>query len=200
MMEGLGNRTSRLRLTFLADDPKNGQVCDLIKTQIEQASVNKAGKPLVTIDLVPLSTTDFRTKVLLEHDFDLALKTFDYRDDLYSLSSLLDSEASELRECRNYMGYLAQGTNPAEGDRRLRKLLDETKLYRDFTKQVKDKTWDIHTLFNQRVPFIPLWQLERYVVHHRDLEIYFDNPEAPVPPDRIDPATVFTGVEMWRLK
>ena len=200
MMEGLGNRTTRLRLTFLADDPKNGQVCDLIKTQIEQASVNKAGKPLVTIDLVPLSATDFRTKVLLEHDFDLALKTFDYRDDLYSLSSLLDSEASELRECRNYMGYLAQGTNPAEGDRRLRKLLDETKLYRDFTKQVKDKTWDIHTLFNQRVPFIPLWQLERYVVHHRDLEIYFDNPEAPVPPDRIDPATVFTGVEMWRLK
>jgi hypothetical protein len=98
------------------------------------------------------------------------------------------------------MGYLAAGTNPADGDRRLRKLMDEAKQYRDFNKQVKDKTWDIHNLFNQRVPFIPLWQLDRYMVTHRDLQLHFDNPDSPVPPDRIDPATVFTGVEMWRLK
>lgn len=199
MMEGLGNRTTRLRLTFLADNPKNGQVCDAIKTQIEQASVNKAGKPLVTIDLVPLPAKEYREKVFIEHDYDLTLTTFDYRDDLYSLASLLDPEAAE-RQGRNFMGYLAQGTNPADGDRRLRKLLDDTKQYRDFTKQVKDKTWDIHALFNQRVPFIPLWQLEHYAVIHRDLELFFDNPEAPVPPDRIDPAILFTGIEMWRLK
>lgn len=200
MMEGLGNRSTSLRLTFLKDEPKNGLVCDAIKTQIEQASMSKAGKQLVTIELVPLAAKEYREKVLVEHDFDLTLTTFDYRDDLYSLASLLDPEASELRECRNYMGYLAQGTNPAEGDRRLRKLIDDNRQYRDFTKQVKDRTWDIHALFNQRVPFIPLWQLERYVAHHRDLEIYFDNPNAPVPPDRIDPAAVFTGIEMWRLK
>lgn len=199
MMEGLNNRAVRLRLTFLADNPRNGQVCDAIKTQIEQASVNKAGKPLVTIDLVPLPAKEYREKVFVERDFDLTLTTFDFRDDLYSLASLLDPEAAE-RQGRNFMGYLAQGTNPADGDRRLRKLLDETKQYRDFTKQVKDKTWDIHALFNQRVPFIPLWQLERYVVIHRDLELFFDNPESPVPPDRIDPAVLFTGVEMWRLK
>jgi hypothetical protein len=38
------------------------------------------------------------------------------------------------------------------------------------------------------------------MVVHRDLEIYFDNPDAQTPPDRLDPATIFTGVEMWRLK
>ena len=199
MMEGLGNRAVRLRLTFLADNPKNGQVCDAIKTQIEQASVNKSGKPLVTIDLVPLPAKEYRERVFDRRDFDLTLTTFDYRDDLYSLGSFLDPEAAE-RYGRNFMGYLAQGTNPADGDRRLRKLLDETKQYRDFTKQVKDKTWDIHALFNQRVPFIPLWQLDRYVVIHRDLELFLDNPESPVPPDRIDPAVLFTGIEMWRLK
>src|SRR5262249_25465664 len=100
---------------------------------------------------------------------------------------------------------LAQGTNSTDPDRRdpdrrLKKLMDEVRVYRDFTKEAKDRTWDIHALFNQRVPFVPLWQLDRYIVTHRDLEIFFDNPEAPVPGEPIDPAVVFTGVEMWRLK
>jgi hypothetical protein len=65
---------------------------------------------------------------------------------------------------------------------------------------VRQKTWDIHALFNQRLPFIPLWQLDRYMVVHRDLEMSFDNPDSPVTADQLDPATVFTGVEMWRVK
>ena len=35
----------------------------------------------------------YREKVYLEHDFDIALTTFDYRDDLYSLAGLLDPDA-----------------------------------------------------------------------------------------------------------
>ena len=35
----------------------------------------------------------YREKVYLEHDFDIALATFDYRDDLYSLAGLLDPDA-----------------------------------------------------------------------------------------------------------
>ena len=110
---------------------------------------------------------EFREKVHLEHGYDLALTTFDYRDDLYSLASLLDADAAG-RNGRNYLGYLAQGTNPTENDRRLKKLMEDVRQYRDFTRQVKDKTWDIHALFNQRMPFIPLWQLDRYIVVHRD--------------------------------
>ncbi|HKB03415.1 MAG TPA: hypothetical protein VKD90_14425, partial [Gemmataceae bacterium] len=71
---------------------------------------------------------------------------------------------------------------------------------RDFNKEVKEKTWDIHAQFNLRVPFIPLWQLDRYIVVHRDLELYLDHPESPVLANQLDPAVVFTGVEMWRLR
>ena len=203
--EALAGRGSiRLRLAYEIDDikkgpPKNKLVCQMIKSQIEQATTDKAGKVLVQIDLQEMPADRFHEHLHLQFDYDLALTTFDYRDDLYSLTSFLDPEASS-REGRNYLGYLAPGTTPAEADRRLRRLIEETRVYRDFTKQVKEKTWDIHTLFNQRVPFIPLWQLDRYMVVHRDLEIYFDNPDAQTPPDRLDPATIFTGVEMWRLK
>lgn len=199
-----GRGAIRLRLAYEVDDikkgpPKNKLVSQMIKSQIEQATTDKSGKVLVEIELQEMPNDRFHEHLHLQFDYDLALTTFDYRDDLYSLAGLLDPEAAA-REGRNYLGYLAPGTNPAEADRRLRRLIEETRVYRDFTKQVKEKTWDIHSLFNQRVPFIPLWQLDRYMVVHRDLEIYFDNPDAQIPPDRLDPATVFTGVESWRLK
>jgi ABC-type transport system substrate-binding protein len=205
ILEGLNGRGGvRLRLRYLADDPKkppfkNTLVCQAIKAQIEQASADKAGKPTVEIELMPTDATQYQEKLFVERDYDLALATFDYRDDLYSLASLLDPDAAE-RNGRNYLGYLASGTNPSDADRRLRRLVEEATQYRDFTKQVKEKTWDIHALFVQRMPFIPLWQLDRFMVVHMGLEMYFDDPEIPVKADRLDPAVVFTGVEMWRLK
>lgn len=207
MAEGLGNRGPvKLKVLYQADDPKrvadaqkDGEVAKRLKTQIEAAGKDKGGKALVEVDLVGLPPKEFNDKVHLEFGYDLALTTFDYRDDLYSLAGLLDPEAVT-RGGRNYLGYLAPGTNPADPDRRLRRLIEEVRQFRDFTKQVKDRTWDIHALFNQRVPFVPLWQLDRYLVSHRDLEVYLDNPDAPVPADRLDPGVVFTGVEMWRVK
>ena len=197
--EGLAGRSIRLQLIFLNEDSRNQKVCSAIKTQIEEASKDKSGKAMIEIDLLPMLAEKFREKLILEHDYDLALTRFDYRDDLYSLASLLDPEATS-REGRNYLGYLGEGTNPTDGDRRLRKLMEEVRQYRDFTKQVKEKTWDIHALFNQRVPFIPLWQLDRYMVAHRDLDMFLENADAPVFAEKLDPAVVFTGVEMWRLK
>ena len=92
------------------------------------------------------------------------------------------------------------GTNPTEADRRLRRLIDEAGKSRNFSKIVQQKTWDIHALFNQRMPFVPLWQLDRFMVVHKDLEMYFDPQEAAVGTEQLNPATVFTGVEMWRIK
>ena len=201
--QGLNNRPTRLRLTFNKDDPKARAVCDLMKTQIEQGTQGADGKPLVAVELKELSAKDYQVKLYVEHDFDLALATFDYRDDLYSLAGLLDPEAvgpDGGRGGRNFLGYLTGGTNPTDGDRRLRRLIEEARQSRDFSKKVQQKTWDIHALFNQRVPFVPLWQLDRYMAVHKDLEMFFDSPDAPVSADQLDPAVVFTGVEMWRVK
>lgn len=197
--EGLGGQRIKLRLTFLSDDPRNAKIAQKIKAQVEEASADKAGKPAVEIDPVGLPAQAFREKVYTEHDYDLALTTFDYRDDLYSLAGLLDPEAAG-RDGRNFLGYLATGTNPAEADRRLRRRIEEARQYRDFTKQVKELTHDVHHLFNQRVPFIPLWQLDRYMVVHKDLHLYFDNPASEVKAEQLDPAVIFTGVEMWKLE
>jgi ABC-type transport system substrate-binding protein len=201
--EGLNNGPVHLRLTFNQEDPRAKAVCDLMKVQIEQGTQNKDGKPLVEIDLKELKSSDYQTKLYVEHDFDLALATFDYRDDLYSLSGLLDPEAvgpDGGRGGRNFLGYLTTGTNPTDDDRRLRRMIEEAQHSRDFSKKVQQKTWDIHALFNRRMPFVPLWQLDRYMAVHKDLEMFFDNPDAPVTADQLDPAVVFTGVEMWRVK
>jgi ABC-type transport system substrate-binding protein len=201
--EGINNGTIRLRLMFDKEDPKAKAVCDLMKTQIEQGTQNKDGKAMVEIDLKELSSRDYQTKLYVEHDFDLALATFDYRDDLYSLAGLLDPEAvgpDGGRGGRNFLGYLTTGTNPTDDDRRLRRLIEDAQHSRDFSKKVQQKTWDIHALFNRRMPFVPLWQLDRYMAVQKDLEMFFDNPDAQVTADQLDPAVVFTGVEMWRVK
>ncbi|HKA05763.1 MAG TPA: ABC transporter substrate-binding protein [Gemmataceae bacterium] len=197
--DGLGGRGPvKLGLLYEADDPKNALVCQRIKAQIEEASANKDGKPTVQIELQALPGPEYRNKLHREFTYDLALSTFDYRDDLYSLASLLDPEATG-RGMRNFLGYLASGTNAGEVDHRLRRKIEETRQHRDFTAKVRELTWDIHTLFNQRVPFVPLWQLDRFMVVHKDLKIHFDNPNAEVSPEKLDPAVIFTGVEMWRL-
>jgi peptide/nickel transport system substrate-binding protein len=199
VVDALRDRTIKLKLIYPKDDPLTDLAAQKIKGQIEQAAADKTGKPIVEIVPDPLPPETFREKLRLEFGFDLALTTFDYTDDLYSLAALLDPESAG-RGGRNFCGYLAAGTNPTEADRRLRRLIDEAGQSRDFSKFVTDKTWDIHALFNQRVPFIPLWQLDRFVVAHRDLELHFSDPETGASIDRLDPAVVFTGVEMWRLK
>lgn len=191
------NRVTALRLCFVNEDPKNGQVCQLIKSQIEKAA--GGDKPSFTVDLTPMTMERFREKVFLEHDYDLALTTYDYRNELFSLSGLLDSEAAE-RNGRNFLGYLASNSNPTEADRRLKKCLDDIRSYRDFNKHVRELTWDAHTQVNQRVPFIPLWQLDRFVAVHRDLEIAFESPRESLSPEHLDPNVIFTGAEYWRLK
>jgi len=194
-----GGRKIKFALLFDAEDPKNALVCQRIKAQVEEASTNKDGKPLVQIELQGATTEKFREKLYQEHGYDLALTTFDYRDDLYSLAGLLDPEATG-RDARNFLNYLASGTNPGEADRRLRRKIDEVRKHRDFTAKVRDLTWDIHTLANQRVPFVPLWQLERFIVVHKDVKLHIENPNVEVKAEQLDPAVLFTGVEMWRLE
>lgn len=197
--EGLGGSPIRIRMIFPAGDKKLAEAAQLIRTQIELASQDKTGKALIELDAAALPPQTFREKLELEFDYDLALTTFDYRDDLYSLAGLLDPEAAG-RAGRNLLGYLAAGTAPTDADRRLRKLIDEARLSRNFGQHVRDKTWELHSLFNQRLPFIPLWQLDRLMVVHRTLEFHFESPDLPSSPEKIDPAVLFTGIEMWRLQ
>ena len=134
-----------------------------------------------------------------ERDFDLAYVPFDYKDDLYSLNYLLDPAAIDVGG-RNYLGYLGKGTNPQTDDTDLRFTIEELRSSRDFEGHVRPETWKLHNKFLNRMPFIPLWQLDRFIVVQNSLEIFQDYQSKPVSAELIDPATVFTGVELWRFK
>ena len=74
-----------------------------------------AGAEIVLEKLPP---TEFRNRVEVLHDFDLAYCTFDYADDRFWLGGFLDKDAAGTSG-RNYLGYLADNTGVEENDRRI---------------------------------------------------------------------------------
>ena len=186
----------RLTLRFPDNDSRVADACRQIKDQID-AEAKKAG---VQIDLTlePLAPEVLRRRVEQEQDFDLAYYALDYADDRYRLGAFLDPHAAGLNG-RNYTGYLAEGSRATDADRRLGQLLGEVRQHRDFAR-VRELTHEIHKKFNDQMPFIPLWQLDRHMLVHDALEVRFADRPNPVSPDLLDPAVIFTQVENWRLK
>ncbi|MEZ6139769.1 MAG: ABC transporter substrate-binding protein [Zavarzinella sp.] len=192
------NKSVRLRLAFLARDPNMINICGELKAQIEAAGGQVNNENRIQIDLQPLDATRFREKVHLERDFDLALTHHEYADDWFDLNSLLDANAVGRAE-RNFLGYLDRSTNPSDADRRFASLLDSRLRFRNF-EEFRQRTWDTHQSFNQRVPFVPLWQIDRFALVHHQLEIHLeradDRPDLTV----MNPAVGFTNVQWWKLK
>ena len=56
------------------------------------------------------------------------------------------------------------------------------------------------TAFNQVLPFIPLWQLDRHTVVSNNLKVYVEDTADPVSPRLLNPTTLFQGVARWRLE
>ena len=199
----LGAATSRgavrLTLKYLEDDPRNLRACSKIKEQIESAAGVNNGKPALEIDLKPVPADQFFRMLEDDHDYELAYCSFDFKDDLFWLGGLLDRNAGG-RGGRNFLGYLTDGSNAQLDDNDLRLTLDEIRSHRDFRDKYRELTWKVHRKFLDRMPFVPLWQIDRHMVIHNGLEIYWDDPGEKVLPERIDPAAVFTGIESWRLK
>ncbi len=188
----------KLNLKFDQTDTRNTQAASMIKTAIEQASTQK-GIVRVEITLDPLDTPTFRKRVELERDFDLVLTHLDYTDDLMSLDHFFTPTAAG-RGGRNLTGYLSPAMKIQESDRRFMQLLEDVKQHRDFSKELRDKTRDIHTAFNQRLPFIPLWQIDRWIALHRDLQVFPSDPMIQGNPNDLDPAILFQGIEHWKMK
>ena len=195
-----GRSSIPLTLQYPADDQLAARACSKMKAQIEDASKKTPEEaPSITITLDPVPGETFFHRIEKEQDFQLAYVPYDYKDDLYWLGSLLDRTAAGSGE-RNFLGYLAEGSNPQVDDLDLRNSLDNIRSHRNFRDVVREETWKVHAKFLNRMPFIPLWQLDRHMIVHNGLEMYLDNPAEKITPDRVDPATMFTGIEFWRLK
>jgi len=189
----------KLSLKYPNNDLAIGLACSQMKDQIEKLSQAPGSEAKITIELIGLSPNDLRRHVEVEHDFDLAYYSFDYRNDLFNLGGLLDPAAAKTHG-RNYMGYLANGAGADPSDRRLEQLLNELRIHRDFRGDLRGRYHELHRLFVDRMPFIPLWQLDRHMVVHRKVGIQFDGRDGEDLPTLLDPVTIFTQVQEWKLE
>jgi ABC-type transport system substrate-binding protein len=187
-----------LSLLFPNDDPYAKAACERVKNMVESATAADDRK--ITINLEPVPPRELIRRVEEEHRYDLAYLHHDYRDDWYplGLSSLLDPAAAGPGG-RNHTGYLAKGTNPTEADSQFGALLAELRLHRDYGKLV-DLTHRAHKQFNDQVPFVPLWQLDRHTVLATSVKVYLDGQVEEANPRMLNPTTLFHSVGRWRVE
>ncbi len=173
--------------------------CEKIKSQIEGLFKDAPGRK-ITIRLAPLSTRDLLKRVHDEHGYDIAYVPFDYPDDWYpfALGAMLDPAAAERGGC-NFTEYLTKDTGADGDDARLGQLLNELRAYREYGA-LATKTAEVQKLFNECVPFVPLWQLDRHTLYSKSVKVYTDYSDATVSPKVLDPTTLFQGIARWRLE
>ena len=188
--------TQRLELLYPSDDPQIKSACERIRNMVEAAS-SKA----LTLELVPLDPRELIRRVEVEHRYDLAYMNLDYRDDWYpeALSSYLDADATEAMG-RNYLGYYAKGTNPVEADDNLNRKLAAARLYSDPVGKIVPIAHEMHDLFNQASPFIPLWQLDRHMVISTSVKVGLRGEVGEVSPSLLDQTKLFQSIERWKMK
>jgi peptide/nickel transport system substrate-binding protein len=197
-LKAAGNRA--LSLLYPADDPQAKNACEKIKKMVEDLA--KIEGNALTIRLDPAVPTDYYRRIRDEHGYDLAYSAFDYPDDWYpfALGAALDPTAAG-RGGRNCFGYLVADATyvPTDADRRLGTLLSEIRMHRDPAK-LASLAGDIHAKFNETMPFIPLWQLDRHIVISAAVKPWTDDSPRPLSPRFLDPARLFSNVSKWRVE
>ncbi len=191
---------TRIGLAYPREDAQAKEACELIKSQIESLTKEGGGKPKLTIDLQDVPTRELLVQVQDEHRYDLAYVPFDYPDDWhpFALGAALDPNAWT-RGGRNWFKFLVRETNPDADDRRLGQMLNELRAYRNFGGELAPRAVEAGRLFNDCLPFVPLWQLDRHMVVSNSLKVFVDDTATPVSPAVLNPTVLFQGVARWRL-
>ena len=185
-------------LSFAKDDPRAKIACERIREQIDTLLKDAPTKLNITLD--PLAPDELYRRVCVEARFDLAYMPFDYPDDWHplGLSAFLDSAAHE-RGGRNYCGYLAPNANADLDDRRLGTELQALQQHRDFSGHLVPRGAEIHKLFDECMPFVPLWQLDRLMLVHNNLRIHLEEGGRDSSAEVLNPTVLFQGVARWRV-
>lgn len=189
-----------LSLTYMADDPTAKKACEQIKAQVESLFRDAPPANRITLALEPRAPREFVRHVELEQRYDLAYLPFDYPDDWhpFGLAAYLDPAAA-VREGRNVTGYLSNGSNPDADDRALGAELEAFREHRDFAGDLFPRALRVQAMFNDRMPFVPLWQLDRHVLVTNQLRVTVDDAGAVAPASLLDPNRLFQNAARWRL-
>ena len=174
----------KLSLKYPNDDPRVEKAMQAVREQVQK----EIG---VELELQALPPHELRDAVEGAHAYDLAYYHYDYPTDAFWLWPLFDPQARETRDS-NYLGYYT--------DSGLQQQFGEVLAHRDFP-QVQKATHVLHELIFDRMPFIPLWQLDTHIAGSKDLQ--FDTHVALTPDLKavpFDPLLVFTDIDRWRLE
>ena len=188
-----------LSLSYPAGDKQAQAACERIKAMVDGLTAEGDRKFVLRLDPVPAA--DLVRLVETEQRYDLAYLPIDYPTAWFplTLSSLLDPAAA-VPGGRNVLGYLANGSNPAAEDLKLGQTLAEVRSYRDPAGKLGPLAGKLHQQFNDAVPFVPLWQLDRHTVLAAGVKVRFPGEADEADPRRLDPTTLFTGVGEWRVE
>ena len=176
LLRGVKAARVELELKYPNDDPRVEAACRAMAEQLSDLGA-KESRP-VTLRLVGLPPHQLQRDVWARK-YQLAYWHHDYATDLYSLWPLFDPRAEALESGSNFLGYKDDGS--------LVELLQKAASYRDFA-QVKRLTHDIHVALFEKMPLVPLWQLDYHIAVH---------PALTVP--LLDPRAVFATIEEWRF-
>ncbi len=168
-----GTRAAKTTLTlkYPDDDPAVAKACGLIRDQIRELDLS------LTIELMPRSPEQLHREVEVDHDYQLAYCSYDYPSETYWLWPLFQHDGDR----ENYLGY----KNDGELETLLRKLMG----HRNPTV-VQDLAHQIHQHCFDKVPFVPLWQLDTHLVIRRNLLV----------PENLDPLAIFRDADRWVLE
>jgi peptide/nickel transport system substrate-binding protein len=119
-------------------------------------------------------------KAIHERDYDLLYTCEERLDDPVRLAILFDRQDDATGAGgSNYLGY--------DNDGKLHDLLRAVLQHRQFTA-VKENMQAVHVHLYDRMPVIPLWQLDTHVLIH---------PSLRTPP--LNPRAVFANVRQWKI-
>jgi peptide/nickel transport system substrate-binding protein len=164
----------KLTLKFPDDDPAVAEACNLIREQVAKLGTG------IDVELQPRSVRNLHNEVAVLHDYDLAYYSWDYATDAYWLWPALDPRGAG-EGGANVCGYA--------NDEVLESLFRKVMVHRDFAV-VQDLTRQIHEAFYDKMPFIPLWQLDGYLAFRNGLTL----------PADLDLMNVFGDVEHWMIE
>jgi ABC-type transport system substrate-binding protein len=168
----------KLRLAFSTEDARHAGACKEMAQQCRDV-LQSAGLDC-QIDLTPLGSAAFH-QALRQRDFDLALTFLDYNDPTFSLGHLFDDRPEALAPGGgNYLGYA--------DDAKLQSLVRAIQSHRQFSK-IRDLQHDLHAHLLERMPLIPLWQLQTHLATQPSLQL-----------GDVDPSSPFSNVLEWTTK
>jgi ABC-type oligopeptide transport system substrate-binding subunit len=169
------DRSTRVKITlkYPDNDPAVARACKVIREQLKALDIN--------LELIALEPRKLHDDVEVKQDYDLAYYHWDYSSQAYSLSPLFDRNSAGPGG-RNYMDYKDENAI-------LDGYLQDMMTHRDF-RTLQRLAHDVHARINDRLPFIPLWQLDMHIAIHESLTM----PAVP------DPLRVFGDVEQWSLE